>query len=58
MYRRVVVPLDGSPRAEAILPFVERMAGPLSPLAQPGTVTGQALAANVARLEELPGHST
>ena len=29
MYRRVVVPLDGSPRAEAILPFVERMAGPL-----------------------------
>jgi nucleotide-binding universal stress UspA family protein len=29
MYRRVLVPLDGSPVAEAILPFIERIAGPL-----------------------------
>ena len=29
MYKRVVVPLDGSPRAEAILPCVEQMAGRL-----------------------------
>jgi nucleotide-binding universal stress UspA family protein len=29
MYERVLVPLDGSERAEAILPFVEKMAGPL-----------------------------
>jgi nucleotide-binding universal stress UspA family protein len=29
MYERVLVPLDGSERAEAILPIVEQMAGPL-----------------------------
>lgn len=29
MYRRVVVPLDGSPVAEAILPFMLEIAGPL-----------------------------
>lgn len=29
MYKRVLVPLDGSERAEAILPFVEQVAGPL-----------------------------
>lgn len=29
MYERVLVPLDGSAVAEAILPFVERIAGPL-----------------------------
>lgn len=29
MYKRVVVPLDGSPLAEAILPFILEIAGPL-----------------------------
>ncbi len=29
MYARVLVPLDGSEQAEAILPFVEKVAGPL-----------------------------
>lgn len=29
MYRRVIVPLDGSPVAEAILPFITEIAGPL-----------------------------
>jgi nucleotide-binding universal stress UspA family protein len=29
MYTRVLVPLDGSELAEAILPFVEQVAGPL-----------------------------
>ncbi len=29
MYRRALVPLDGSPVAEAILPFIEQIAGPL-----------------------------
>jgi nucleotide-binding universal stress UspA family protein len=29
MYRRVIVPLDGSPVAEAILPFILEIAGPL-----------------------------
>jgi nucleotide-binding universal stress UspA family protein len=29
MYKRVVVPLDGSPVAEAILPFILDIAGPL-----------------------------
>ena len=29
MYRRVVIPLDGSPVAEAILPFILEIAGPL-----------------------------
>ena len=29
MYKRVLVPLDGSGLAEAILPFVEQVAGPL-----------------------------
>jgi nucleotide-binding universal stress UspA family protein len=29
MYERVLVPLDGTERAEAILPIVEQMAGPL-----------------------------
>jgi nucleotide-binding universal stress UspA family protein len=29
MYRRVLVPLDGSPVAEAILPFLLEIAGPL-----------------------------
>jgi nucleotide-binding universal stress UspA family protein len=29
MYEHVLVPLDGSEGAEAILPMVERMAGPL-----------------------------
>ena len=29
MYRRVLVPLDGSPEAEAILPFILQIAGPL-----------------------------
>lgn len=29
MYQRVLVPLDGSPVAEAILPFIEKIAGPL-----------------------------
>jgi len=29
MYKRVLVPLDGSPVAESILPFVEQVAGPL-----------------------------
>lgn len=29
MYERVLVPLDGSPVAEAILPFIEQIAGPL-----------------------------
>lgn len=29
MYQRVLVPLDGSPVAEAVLPFIERIAGPL-----------------------------
>ena len=29
MYKRVVVPLDGSPVAEAILPFILEIAGPL-----------------------------
>ncbi len=29
MYQRVLVPLDGSPIAETILPFIEQIAGPL-----------------------------
>ena len=29
MYERILVPLDGSETAETILPFVERVAGPL-----------------------------
>ena len=29
MYRRAIVPLDGSPFAEAILPFLRQLAGPL-----------------------------
>jgi nucleotide-binding universal stress UspA family protein len=29
MYRRVLVPLDGSPLAEGILPFILQIAGPL-----------------------------
>jgi nucleotide-binding universal stress UspA family protein len=29
MYRRVVVPLDGSPLAEGVLPFIVEIAGPL-----------------------------
>lgn len=29
MYERVLVPLDGSPFAEGILPFVLQIAGPL-----------------------------
>ena len=29
MFKRVVVPLDGSPLAEAILPFIMQIAGPL-----------------------------
>lgn len=29
MYKRVVVPLDGSPVAEAIIPFILEIAGPL-----------------------------
>jgi nucleotide-binding universal stress UspA family protein len=29
MYERILVPLDGSSAAEAILPFVEQVAGPL-----------------------------
>ena len=29
MYERVLVPLDGSERAEGILPLIEQMAGPL-----------------------------
>jgi nucleotide-binding universal stress UspA family protein len=29
MYERVLVPLDGSEQAEAILPLIEQMAGPL-----------------------------
>jgi len=29
VYRRVLVPLDGSPEAEAILPFILQIAGPL-----------------------------
>ncbi len=29
MYQRALVPLDGSPVAEAILPFIEQIAGPL-----------------------------
>ena len=29
MYKRVLVPLDGSELAEAILPFAEQVAGPL-----------------------------
>src|SRR5262245_45164447 len=29
VYKRVLVPLDGSELAEAILPFVEQVAGPL-----------------------------
>src|SRR5687767_13189422 len=29
MYRRVVVPLDGSPLAEGILPFILQIAAPL-----------------------------
>jgi len=28
-YQRVVIPLDGSPIAESILPFISRIAGPL-----------------------------
>jgi nucleotide-binding universal stress UspA family protein len=28
-YHRVLVPLDGSPLAEAVLPFVSRLARPL-----------------------------
>jgi len=30
MYERMLVPLDGSEVAEAILPFAEQVAGPLS----------------------------
>ena len=29
MYKRVLVPLDGSPMAEGILPFIVQIAGPL-----------------------------
>ena len=29
MYKRVLVPLDGSPLAEGILPFILQIAGPL-----------------------------
>lgn len=29
MYKRVVIPLDGSPLAEGILPFIMQIAGPL-----------------------------
>ncbi len=29
MYRRVLVPLDGSPLAETVLPFIMQIAGPL-----------------------------
>jgi nucleotide-binding universal stress UspA family protein len=29
MYKRVVIPLDGSPLAEGILPFIMEIAGPL-----------------------------
>ena len=29
MYKRTVVPLDGSPMAESILPFLLEIAGPL-----------------------------
>ena len=29
MYKRVLIPLDGSELAEAILPFAEQVAGPL-----------------------------
>lgn len=29
MYKRVVIPLDGSPLAEGILPFITQIAGPL-----------------------------
>ena len=29
MYKRAIVPLDGSPFAEAILPFLRQIAGPL-----------------------------
>jgi len=29
VYQRALVPLDGSPVAEAILPFIEQIAGPL-----------------------------
>jgi nucleotide-binding universal stress UspA family protein len=29
MYKRVLVPLDGSPLAEAVIPFLTEMAGPL-----------------------------
>jgi nucleotide-binding universal stress UspA family protein len=29
MYKRVIIPLDGSPLAEAILPFILDIAGPL-----------------------------
>ena len=29
MYKRAVIPLDGSPVAEAILPFILEIAGPL-----------------------------
>ncbi len=29
MYERILVPLDGSALSETILPFVERIAGPL-----------------------------
>ena len=29
MYERMLVPLDGSEAAEAILPFAEQVAGPL-----------------------------
>ena len=29
MYQRVLIPLDGSPVAEAVLPFIEQIAGPL-----------------------------
>jgi nucleotide-binding universal stress UspA family protein len=29
MYKRVLVPLDGSPLAEAIIPFIVQIAGPL-----------------------------
>jgi len=29
MYQRVVIPLDGSPIAESILPFISKIAGPL-----------------------------
>lgn len=29
MFSRVLVPLDGSPTAESVLPFIEQIAGPL-----------------------------